>query len=176
MNVNSISVLLGCVGLTVGSLGLVAQDIRDGNRLPAVDMQQRVRASAWPPSSLAANVEFHDEMLALAQLGPQPRRRPDIGRQEAQAAPPVKITPPDSGISIRLVRTVRAPGSRRAQAVEIEFTDQNGRSYRQVYLVDRQIFVAGDRIEESEPDRRAFESYAASPRRSRRSYRRSWWW
>ena len=169
MNIDGLSVLLGSAGLLIGGIGLVAQDIHDSNRQPAnAEAIQSARAASWPPHPLVAGVEFHDETVQLLSLGPQ--LRPRSGQRRAQEASP------DSEASIKHIRTLRASGSRRTQFVEIEFVDSSGRTYLRRYPVDRETFAAGDRRDDSEPDRPAAETYGYSPRRSRRSYRRSWWW
>src|SRR5262245_59240123 len=86
MNINALSVLAGCVGLLVGGIGLVAQDIRStGPRAAPAEPQQVLYAAAWPPHPSVAGVEFHDELLALMSLGPQPRR-PDTRAAAARRA------------------------------------------------------------------------------------------
>jgi hypothetical protein len=169
MNINGFSVLLGGAGLLIGGIGLVAQDIHHSNRQSAyAEAVESPRAANWPPHPLAAGVEFHDETLQLMSLGPQ--LRPRSGQRRAQEASP------DSEASIKLIRTLRVPGSRRTQFVEIEFVDSSGRTYLRRYPVERETFAGGDRREELEPDRPAAETYGYSQRRSRRSGRRRGWW
>jgi hypothetical protein len=169
MNINSISVLLGCAGLLVGGIGIVAQ----GNSQQSADVGavQSARA-AWPPHALVAGVDFHDEMVKLLSMGPQPRRRTEVPQPQAQAVPP------EGEANIRLIRTVRYPGSRRMLLVEIEFIDHNGQSYLRRYPVDSQAYASSDRREQFEADQPALETYGYSSRRSRRygrSHYRRWW-
>jgi hypothetical protein len=168
MNINSISVLLGCAGLLVGGIGIVAQ----GNSQQSADIGVQSARIAWPPHSLGAGVEFYEEMIELLSLGSQPRRRTEAPQQRRQAVPP------EGEASIRLIRTVRYPGSRRMQIVEIEFVDHNGQSYLRRYPVDSQTYASSDRRDQFEGDQPALEAYGYSPRRSRRYGRghyRRWW-
>lgn len=168
MNINFISIVLGCAGLLVGGVGLVARDIPGLNgQLADADAQQSVYvAAAWPPHSLAAGVEFHGEMVQLLNLGPQPPRR--------RIAEPQQSTPkstPNSEMMVRQIRTVRLPGSRHPQFIEIEFVDDRGGSHVQRYPTEQYAAVVGDRPGEFEGDRTALQSYGYSPRRGRRGGR-----
>lgn len=185
MNINSIAVLLGCAGLLVGGIGIVAQG--KGQQSADIGTVPSARA-AWPPHALVAGVEFYDEMVELLTLGSQPRRRAEVPQQQTQTvsqqqmqAGPQQQTqgvPPEGEANIRLIRTLRFPGSRRTQLVEIEFVDPGGRAYLRRYPVQQQVFAADDPRSEFEADRSALETYGYSPRRSRRYgrgyYRRRW--
>src|SRR5688500_5133926 len=62
VNINSISVLLGCAGLAVGGIGLLAQEI---DRPPADTGTVQSAGAPWPPQAVAASVAFNDEMIEL---------------------------------------------------------------------------------------------------------------
>ena len=167
MNINSISVLLGCAGLAIGGMGLLAHEI---DRQPADAGAVPGARAAWPPHAVAAGVEFHDEMIDLLTLGAKPRVR-------AETAPPTQAVPTEGETSIRSIRMMRAAGSRRVQFAEIEFVDQHGRAHRHRYPIGQDIFAAGG-ARDSEADRSALEADGLEPRRSRRSgrgYYRRWW-
>ena len=166
MNINTISVALGCAGLLAGGLGLLAQD--SGRPSAGAGAVQGARA-AWPPHALAAGVEFHDEMFELLTLGAKPRAR------AAPLAQP-ETAPADADTAVRSIRRVRAGGARRAQVVEIEFVEPDGRTYRRRYQMGRQAYASGDPRGEVEADRSSLESYGYSPRRSRRSGRGNFGW
>jgi len=176
MNINSIAVLLGCAGLLVGGIGLAAQTYSGPSA--GVGPVQGARG-AWPPHALVAGVEFYDETVQMIRMGPTPRRPADGPQSPARAAAPqsqAQSMPQDDETNIRLIRTIRSPGSRRAQLVEIEFVDQGGRSYRRRYPVEQRVLAAGNRGDEIEADRPALESYGYSPRRSRRHGRGYYRW
>jgi hypothetical protein len=166
VNINSISVLLGCAGLAIGGIGLLAQEI---DRQPADTSTVQSARAAWPPHALAARVEFNDEMIELLTLGAKPRTR----------AAPVQQTqavPPEADTHIRSIRMSRVAGSRRARVAEIEFVDQEGRTHRRRYPIG-DAFAAGS-SRELEADQSASEVNEDAPRRSRRSgrgYYRRWW-
>ena len=163
MNINSISVLLGCAGLAIGGIGLLAQG---GARPPAsVDTAQSGRV-AWPPGAEATRVAYNDEMIELLTLGAKPRTR-------AEPATQAQTVPPEGETGIRSIRMTRANGSRRAQVADIEFVDQGGRAYHRRYPIGRDVFAAGN-ARDLEADRLELEANDYAPRRSRRSYRR-WW-
>jgi hypothetical protein len=167
VNINSISVLLGCAGLAVGGIGLLAQEI---DRQPADAGAVPSAGAAWPPPAAAAGVEFNDEMIALLTLGAKPRVR-------AETAPRTQAVPTEGETSIRSIRMMRAAGSRRVQFAEIEFVDQDGRTHRHRYPIGRDTFAAGH-PRDTEADRSALEANGMEPRRSRRSgrgYYRRWW-
>ena len=159
MNVNTISVLLGCAGLAIGGIGLLAQQV---DRSPA-DAAQSARA-AWPAQ--AAGVAFNDEMIELLTLGAKPR------------AQPARAVPAEGETAIRSIRMTRVGGSRGARVAEIEFVDRDGRAYRRHYPVGQDTFAAGN-ARDVEAGRTASEANGDTPRRSRRSarsYHRGWWW
>lgn len=168
MNINSISVLLGCAGLAIGGIGLLAQEI---DRQPADTGVVQSTPAAWPPHALAARVEFNDEMIELLTLGAKPRTR-------AEPVPRAQAVPPEGDTHIRSIRMTRVGGSRRAQVADIEFVDQDGRTYRRRYPVGQETFAAGD-ARNVQADQSASEANAYEPRRSRRSgrgYYRRWGW
>jgi hypothetical protein len=168
VNINSMSVLLGCAGLLVGSIGIVAQDI---SRQPADLGTVQSADAAWPPAASAAGVIFHDEMIDLLTLGATPRAR-------AEPPPQQQPVPAEEETRVRHIRMMRAGGSRRAQFVEIEFIDEDGSSYRRRYPMGQQVFAASDQRSEFEADRSSWEAGGYAPRRSRRSgrgYYRRWW-
>jgi hypothetical protein len=168
VNINSISVLLGCAGLAIGGIGLLAQEI---DRQPADTGAVESARSAWPPHGLAAGVEFNDEMIELLTLGAKPRPRAAAPAQEPQAVPP------EADTRIRSIRMMRVGGSRRAQFAEIEFVDRDGRVHRHRYPVGRDTYAAGDE-RDLQADQSALEANGYGPRRSRRSGRghyRRWW-
>ena len=167
MNINSISVLLGCAGLAIGGIGLLAQEI---DRPPADTGTVQSAAAPWPPQAQAASVAFNDEMIALLTLGAKPRVR-------AETAPRTQAVPTEGETSIRSIRMMRAAGSRRVQFAEIEFVDQDGRTHRHRYPIGQDTFAAGH-ARDIEADRSASEANGLEPRRSRRSgrgYYRRWW-
>jgi len=167
VNINSIAALLGCAGLAIGGIGLLAQEI---DRQPADAGAVQSARATWPPHALAARVEFHDEMIELLTLGAKPRARAEpVQRPQAM--------PLESETSIRSIRMMRAGGSRRAQFADIEFVDQDGRVHRRRYPLGQDIFAAGN-VRDIEVDRSAMEANGYAPRRSRRSgrgYHRRWW-
>jgi hypothetical protein len=166
VNINSISVLLGCAGLAVGGIGLLAQEI---GRPPGAEAVQSARAP-WPPHALAAGVEFHDETIELLTLGAKPRARAEPARRQ-------QAVPPEGEASIRSIRMMRVGGSRRPQFADIEFVDHDGRAYRRRYPIGQETFAAGDG-RDIDADRSALEADGYAPRRSRRSGRghyRRWW-
>jgi hypothetical protein len=158
MNINSLSVLLGCAGLLVGGIGLAArldQDGADGARL------QVARTVNWPPHAAAAGVEFHDEMVAL--LTPRtPPRAPQARAQDARA----QGETPESGTSIKSIRTLRAAGSRRTDFYEIEFVDAQGRQTVRRYAAEQDPSRERARQEWVPP-----ETYGYAPRQQRRERR-----
>jgi hypothetical protein len=167
VNINSMSVLLGCAGLAVGGIGLLAQEI---DRKPADAGEVPSASAAWPPQAVAAGVEFNDEMIALLTLGAKPRVR-------AETAPRTQAVPTQGETSIRSIRMMRAAGSRRVQFAEIEFVDQDGRAYRQRYPIGQDTYAAGD-ARGIDADQSASDANGLEPRRSRRSgrgYYRRWW-
>lgn len=166
MNVNLISVLLGCVGLVVGGIGLLAQDRADRSVAAGT-----VSADAGWPRAAATGVEFHHEMIELLTLGAKPRVRAAVSPQ-AQAAPS------EGDTSVRSIRMMRAGGARRPQFVEIEFVDQNGHAHRRRYPMGQHIYAAGDPRGELDADRSVSETEGHSRPRGRRSgrgYYRRWW-
>ena len=167
MKINSIATLLGCAGLLAGGIGIVAQ----GNSHQATDHAGvQGNGVAWPADASQTGVQFHDEMVKLMSRGPRDSRHV-VGAQDQTRA-----VPPEGDASIRRIRTIRSPGSRRTELVEIEFVDRDARSYLRYFPVD-QVSTAGDRPNEFEGNSSA-ESYAYSPRRSRRYgrsyFRRRW--
>jgi hypothetical protein len=167
VNINSMSVLLGCAGLAVGGIGLLAQEI---DRPPADTGTVQSAGAPWPPQSQVAGVAFNDEMIALLTLGAKPRVR-------AETAPRTQAVPTEGETSIRSIRMMRAAGSRRVQFAEIEFVDQDGRAYRQRYPIGQDTYAAGD-ARGIDADQSASDANGLEPRRSRRSgrgYYRRWW-
>jgi hypothetical protein len=168
VNINAISVLLGCAGLAIGGIGLVAQEI---DRHPADAGPAQAARADWPPSARAASVAFNDEMIELLTLGAKPRvRAAPVQRPQA--------VPAEGETTIRSIRMMRVGGSRRAQIADIEFVDQDGRAHRRRYPIGQDIFAAGN-ARELEASQSAAEADAYEPRRSRRSgrsYHRRWWW
>jgi hypothetical protein len=167
VNINSISVLLGCAGLAVGGIGLLAQEI---DRPPADTGTVQSAGAPWPPQAVAASVAFNDEMIELLTLGAKPRTR-------AEPAPRTQAVPSEGETSIRSIRMMRAAGSRRVQFAEIEFVDQDGRAHRHRYPIGPETFAARH-PRDTEADRSALEANGVEPRRSRRSgrgYHRRWW-
>lgn len=167
MNINSISALLGCAGLAIGGIGLLAQEI---DWQPGDASAVQSARPVWPPDALAAGVEFHDEMIELLTLGAKPRARVEPV-QQAQAVPQ------EGDTSIRSIRMMRVGGSRRTQFADIEFVDHDGRTYRRRYPLGQNTFATGD-TRDIDVDRSALEANGYAPRRSRRSGRghyRRWW-
>jgi hypothetical protein len=169
VNINSISVLLGCAGLAIGGIGLLAQEI---DRQPADGSAVQSAHATWPPQAHAASVAFNDEMIALLTLGAKPRVR-------AEPAQRRQAVPLEGETGIRSIRMMRAAGSRRgAQFADIEFVDRDGRVHRHRYPIGQDVYAAGN-TRELEADRSVSEADEYAPRRSRRSgrgnYRRGWW-
>jgi hypothetical protein len=168
VNINSISMLLGCAGLAIGGIGLLAQEVDRG---PADIGAAQNAPAAWPPQAQAASVAFNDEMIELLTLGAKPRTR-------AEPAERTQASPPEGDTHIRSIRMMRVGGARRARVAEIEFVDQEGRTQRRRYPIGQDVFAAGN-ARELEADRSASEADVYEPRRSRRSgrgqYRRGWW-
>lgn len=167
VNINSIAALLGCAGLAIGGIGLLAPEI---DRQPTDAGAVQNAPAAWPPHALAAGVEFNDEMIELLTLGAKSRMRAEPVQRE-------QAVPPEGDTSIRSIRMTRVGGTRRAQFVDIEFVDRDGRAHRRRYPIGQDTFAADD-TREIEADRSALEANGYAPRRSRRSgrghYRRRW--
>ena len=154
----SISILLGCVGLLIGGIGIVSSDLQPANN-------SDVQSKSWPPTGIAG-VQFHDQLVELAGMGPQPGRRAEA-RQDG--------LPPEDNANIGVIRIIRFANSRRPQQVEIEFVDHRGRSYVRRYPVADQVFARNDRSNNFEADR-SVESYPQRrSRRYRRGHFRGWW-
>jgi hypothetical protein len=155
----SISIVLGCVGLLIGGIGIVSSGQKSADN-------SEVESTSWPPPGIAG-VQFHGEMVELTSMGPQPGRRAEA-RQDGP--------PPEGKASIGVIRTVRFPNSRRPQYVEIEFVDYSGRSYVRRYPTVDQVFARDDRIHNNfEPDRSAEIYSQRRSRRYRRGHFRRWW-
>ena len=154
----SISILLGCVGLLIGGIGIVSSGQQSADN-------SEVESTSWPPPGIAG-VQFHDEMVELTSMGPQPGRQTDV-REDG--------LPPAGNANIRAVRTARFANSRRPQYVEIEFVDPSGRSYVRRYPAADQVFARHDRSNNFEEDRSAETYPQRRSRRYRRGHFRGWW-
>jgi hypothetical protein len=154
----SIPILLGCVGLLIGGIGIVSSSQQSADNSVA-------QSKSWPRPGIAG-VEFHDEMVELISMGPQPGRRTEVRQDGLQ----LKGNP-----NIRVIRTVRFLGSRQPQYVEIEFVDRGGRSYVRRYPAVDQVSARDVRGNNFEADRSAETYSQRRSRRYRRGHFRRWW-
>ena len=115
-----------------------------------------------PPPRVAQQPQARAE-----EMRPQGQQRtqaqPTQGHERAQDGAP------DAGVTIKSVKAARPVGTRRTQFYEIEFVDNQGRTFVRRYNAEDASSGRAER------ERAAPETYGYSPRRSRRDRSRRYY-